>query len=52
MGYTLSPDFQHQGVATKALQETLSFLFAHLNKHRVTTSIDPSSASSIHLVND
>jgi RimJ/RimL family protein N-acetyltransferase len=50
IGYTISPAFQHQGIATEAVTEVVSFLFSQLNKHRITVSIDPSNASSIRLV--
>lgn len=50
IGYTLSPDFHGQGIATEAVQEIITYLFNHLQKHRVTASVDPYNEPSIRLL--
>lgn len=50
LGCTLHKDFQGKGYATEALRTLISYLFNELNKHRITTSIDPENHNSIQLV--
>ena len=50
LGCTLNKDFQNMGFATEALIRVIDYLFRDLNKHRITTSIDPANKSSIRLV--
>lgn len=46
IGYTLSPDHQHRGYATEAVNAVLDYLFMALGKHRVTASVDPRNTPS------
>lgn len=50
IGYTLSPDFHGQGIATEAVQEIISFLFNNLQKHRIFASVDPLNSPSFRLL--
>ncbi len=50
IGCTLHKDFQNKGYATEALKTVIAFLFNDLQKHRITTSIDPQNLPSIRLV--
>ncbi len=50
IGCTLHKDFQNKGYATEALKTVITFLFNDLQKHRITTSIDPQNQPSIRLV--
>lgn len=50
IGYTLSPDFHGQGIATEAVQEIISFLFNNLQKHRIIASVDPLNKPSFRLL--
>ncbi len=50
LGCTLALNFQRKGYASEALKRVIDFLFRELNKHRITTSIDPANHSSIRLV--
>jgi RimJ/RimL family protein N-acetyltransferase len=49
LGITLDEHHQGMGFATEALHEVINFLFNHLNKHRITASIDPRNLKSIQL---
>ena len=50
IGCTLSKNQHGKGYATEALKSIISYLFFELNKHRISTSIDPGNTSSIALV--
>lgn len=50
IGYTLSPLFHKQGIATEAMHEIIQFLFTNLKKHRITASIDPLNEPSFRLL--
>lgn len=50
IGCTLNKDYQGKGYATEALREVIDYMVSVLNKHRITTSIDPLNDSSIRLV--
>lgn len=50
LGCTIHKLFQKNGFAKEALNEVIRFLFEDLNKHRITTSIDPKNTASIKLV--
>ena len=50
IGCTLNKDFQNIGYATESVRSVINYLFVDLNKHRITTSIDPENKSSIRLV--
>lgn len=50
IGCTIHSNYQRKAFATEALTETINFLFSSLNKHRITTSIDPDNHGSIRLV--
>ena len=47
LGITLDENHQGKGFASEALTEVINFLFDHLNKHRITASIDPRNRKSI-----
>jgi len=50
IGCTIAEKHQRLGYAAEAMNETIDFLFAKLNKHRIIASIDPRNISSIKLV--
>lgn len=50
LGCTLDKNFHGKGFATEALKVVIDHLFLKLNKHRITTSIDPENIASIKLV--
>jgi RimJ/RimL family protein N-acetyltransferase len=50
IGYTLSPLFHKQGIATEAVQEIISFLFNKLQKHRIIASVDPLNSPSFRML--
>ncbi len=50
IGCTLNKNFQAKGYATEALKGVITYLFNNLQKHRITTSIDPGNINSIKLV--
>lgn len=54
VGYTLSPDFQGQGLATEALAALLDWLFAGSRTrgpvHRVSATLDPENAPSARVL--
>jgi len=50
LGCTLSKEVHKLGYATESLQRVISFLFETLDKHRITSSIDPLNKPSIDLV--
>ncbi|MBS2211817.1 GNAT family N-acetyltransferase [Carboxylicivirga mesophila] len=50
IGCTIDKTFQGRGFATEALEVVVDYLFNHLSKHRIITSIDPANSSSIKLV--
>lgn len=50
LGITLAKQYQGKGFASEAMSAVIDFLFTELNKHRITTSIDPQNTSSIRLV--
>jgi RimJ/RimL family protein N-acetyltransferase len=49
LGITLNENHQGKGFATEALRGVINFLFDHLNKHRITASIDPRNLKSVQL---
>ena len=49
LGITLAPSAQGQGYATETVQALLRYLFADLEKHRVTASVDPRNTASVAL---
>ncbi|MEM6298143.1 MAG: GNAT family protein [Bacteroidota bacterium] len=49
LGCTLDKEFRGKGYVAEALSTIISFLFDHLEKHRIIASIDPSNVSSIKL---
>lgn len=50
-GITLSKKHHHKGYASEALKGLIDYMFTDLQKHRITTSVDPENASSINLMN-
>jgi len=50
IGCTLNKKYQAKGYATEALRGVITYLFDNLQKHRITTSIDPENINSIKLV--
>jgi len=50
LGCTLSKAMHGKGFAVESMSGVITYLFNHLNKHRITTSIDPLNISSIKLV--
>lgn len=50
VGCTLHKEFHGKGYAKEALSGIVDHLFRELNKHRITTSIDPGNMPSIRLV--
>lgn len=50
LGCTLHISFQKKGYATEALHVIIDYLFIHLSKHRITTSVDPNNSNSIRLI--
>lgn len=50
LGCTINEKYQHQGFASEALKAVIDYLFHHLKKHRVKTSIDPNNLPSIQLM--
>jgi len=50
IGCTLAKKDHGKGYASEALQSVISYLFDKLDKHRITTSIDPNNTRSIGLV--
>jgi len=50
IGYTLAPESQGPGLASKAVIRLLDHLFRTMDKHRVSASVDPSNEPSIRLL--
>ncbi len=50
IGITLSPAFQHRGLAAEALAEVCRFAFFELGKDRLYASVDPRNKPSIRLL--
>ena len=50
LGITLQKAFQGKGYAKETMLAVIDYLFKHLNKHRITTSIDPNNVNSIRLM--
>ena len=50
VGYTLSRDYQKQGLATEALQALLSYCFEILQMHRLSATADPRNLPSLKLL--
>lgn len=48
-GITLAASAQGKGYATEALKTVFDYIFQHLNKRRITASIDPQNAASLAL---
>ena len=49
LGCTLSKNVHNKGYASEALRAIINVLFAKLNKHRITASIDPRNSASLKL---
>ena len=50
IGYTLSTKYQSKGYAFEAVTGVIDYLFLHLNKHRITASVDPRNIKSVALL--
>lgn len=50
IGFTMSPQFQRQGLGTEAVSGLLGFLLGDCGKHRVFASVDPRNESSVKLL--
>lgn len=50
IGVTIAPAHQRNGFGAEAVVGLLAFLFADLNKHRVTASVDPRNTASVALL--
>lgn len=50
IGFTLSPECQSKGYAAEAVRAAIDYLFAGLEKHRITASVDPDNLKSIKLL--
>jgi ribosomal-protein-alanine N-acetyltransferase len=50
IGCTLDKVFQSKGYATESVKCVIDYLFKHIKKHRIITSIDPENTNSIKLV--
>lgn len=50
-GITLNKKHHHKGYASETLKSLIDLMFKDLNKHRITTSVDPANKSSIDLMN-
>lgn len=49
IGWSLHPDFEHQGYATEAARAMLAYAFTTLGLHRVTAELDPRNTASVAL---
>ncbi|WP_223607865.1 GNAT family N-acetyltransferase [Chryseobacterium sp. OSA05B] len=49
-GITLSKKHHHKGYASEALKGLMNLMFKDLQKHRITTSIDPDNTGSLQLM--
>jgi RimJ/RimL family protein N-acetyltransferase len=50
IGCTLDKAFQRKGYATESVKSVIEYLFSHLGKHRIISSVDPENVNSIKLV--
>ncbi len=50
VGYTLSKDYQRQGLATEAMQALLTYCFETLKMHRLSATADPRNLPSLKLL--
>ncbi len=50
IGFTLSSDWQGQGIAREALQLMLEYLFDGMKKHRVISITDTRNSAAVHLL--
>jgi RimJ/RimL family protein N-acetyltransferase len=50
LGFTVHPNYQQKAYATEAISKIINYLFADLNKHRITASVDPDNTASIRLL--
>lgn len=50
LGITIRKERQNKGYANECISCIIDYLFNHLQKHRITTSIDPRNSYSIYLV--
>lgn len=50
IGYTVAPEYQNNGYGYEALLGIIRFVFSSLGKHKITASVDPDNAVSIHLL--
>ncbi|QNR25147.1 GNAT family N-acetyltransferase [Croceimicrobium hydrocarbonivorans] len=50
IGCTLNKEYQNRGFATESVEKVMDYLFTELDKHRISTSIDPANTNSIRLV--
>lgn len=49
IGWSLHPDFEHQGYASEAARAMLAYAFTTLGLHRVTAELDPRNTASVAL---
>ncbi|MDQ2697933.1 MAG: GNAT family N-acetyltransferase [Actinomycetota bacterium] len=49
IGWSLHPDFEHQGYASEAARAMLTYAFTVLGLHRVTAELDPRNTASVAL---
>lgn len=49
IGWSLHPDFEHQGYASEAARAMLGYAFTELGLHRVTAELDPRNSASVAL---
>lgn len=50
VGFTLAPEHQGKGIATKALNAFIEFLFNDMNKHRIIATTDCENHASYQLL--
>ena len=50
IGFTLAPEHQGKGIATKALNGLVEYLFKQLNKHRIIATTDCENHASYQLL--
>lgn len=50
LGYTLDPNYWHQGYAYEAVKASIDYLYQHLSIQRYYAYIDPENIASIKLI--
>jgi RimJ/RimL family protein N-acetyltransferase len=50
LGCTINKQYHGQGFAKEAMAEVIGYLFNHLNKHRISASVDPRNIGSVKLM--